>query len=256
MSAWLRRLPKWIEITLAVFAVLFVLGAIIGKPTNTQPQTLTAPPATTATTPSSSSTPTTTVVDEAFTVTNVVDAATLELASQSGAKQTVHVTGLAVPPATGGCFQAESTGWATSLLTGKQIIFKAAKIVLNDGTDYAITALKAGMAKYAISGATDAALQAAEGSAGALKVGLWAPPCNGAIDMPPVPTSAPAPEPEPAPEVAAPQPAPTSKAKSGGSAYYANCAAVRAAGKAPLHIGEPGYSKKLDRDGDGIACDT
>lgn len=37
--------------------------------------------------------------------------------------------------------------------------------------------------------------------------------------------------------------------------YFANCAAVRAAGKAPLHAGEPGYSRKLDRDGDGIACE-
>ena len=36
---------------------------------------------------------------------------------------------------------------------------------------------------------------------------------------------------------------------------YANCAAVRAAGKAPLHRGEPGYAPKLDRDGDGIACE-
>lgn len=36
---------------------------------------------------------------------------------------------------------------------------------------------------------------------------------------------------------------------------YANCAAVRAAGKAPLHEGEPGYSRKLDRDGDGVACE-
>lgn len=36
---------------------------------------------------------------------------------------------------------------------------------------------------------------------------------------------------------------------------YPNCAAVRAAGKAPLHEGDPGYSKKLDRDGDGIACE-
>jgi glucan-binding YG repeat protein len=40
-----------------------------------------------------------------------------------------------------------------------------------------------------------------------------------------------------------------------GSAYYPNCAAVRAAGKAPLHRGDPGYSSKLDRDGDGIACE-
>jgi DNA polymerase III sliding clamp (beta) subunit (PCNA family) len=36
---------------------------------------------------------------------------------------------------------------------------------------------------------------------------------------------------------------------------YANCAAVRAAGKAPLRRGDPGYSSALDRDGDGIACE-
>ena len=36
---------------------------------------------------------------------------------------------------------------------------------------------------------------------------------------------------------------------------YKNCDAVRAAGAAPIYEGQPGYSKKLDRDGDGIACD-
>ncbi|MEH0819275.1 MULTISPECIES: excalibur calcium-binding domain-containing protein [unclassified Micromonospora] len=40
-----------------------------------------------------------------------------------------------------------------------------------------------------------------------------------------------------------------------GDVYYANCSAVRAAGAAPLHRGDPGYSRKLDRDGDGIACE-
>jgi len=39
------------------------------------------------------------------------------------------------------------------------------------------------------------------------------------------------------------------------SAYYANCAAVRAAGAAPLYVGQPGYSSKLDRDRDGVACE-
>ncbi len=43
--------------------------------------------------------------------------------------------------------------------------------------------------------------------------------------------------------------------QAGGDVYYKNCAAVRAAGKAPLLRGEPGYSTKLDRDGDGIACE-
>lgn len=39
-----------------------------------------------------------------------------------------------------------------------------------------------------------------------------------------------------------------------GSVFYENCAAVRAAGAAPLLVGEPGYSLDLDGDGDGKAC--
>ncbi|MFD6093845.1 excalibur calcium-binding domain-containing protein [Oerskovia sp. NPDC060338] len=27
------------------------------------------------------------------------------------------------------------------------------------------------------------------------------------------------------------------------------------AGEAPIRVGEPGYSKKLDRDGDGVGCE-
>lgn len=63
----------------------------------------------------------------------------------------------------------------------------------------------------------------------------------------------------------APAPAPTTEAApvapvappppGGGGVYYKNCAAVRAAGAAPLHRGEPGYRPALDRDGDGIACE-
>lgn len=37
--------------------------------------------------------------------------------------------------------------------------------------------------------------------------------------------------------------------------YYANCTAARAAGAAPIYAGQPGYRPKLDRDGDGIACE-
>lgn len=40
------------------------------------------------------------------------------------------------------------------------------------------------------------------------------------------------------------------------SSYYVSCAAARAAGKAPLRRGEPGYRPGLDRDNDGIACKT
>lgn len=38
------------------------------------------------------------------------------------------------------------------------------------------------------------------------------------------------------------------------SVHFANCDAARAAGKAPLFPGRPGYSKELDPDGDGVAC--
>lgn len=37
---------------------------------------------------------------------------------------------------------------------------------------------------------------------------------------------------------------------------YANCDQARADGVAPLREGQAGYSRKLDRDGDGIACEA
>ncbi|MCB1031658.1 MAG: excalibur calcium-binding domain-containing protein [Acidimicrobiales bacterium] len=39
------------------------------------------------------------------------------------------------------------------------------------------------------------------------------------------------------------------------SVYYKNCSEVRTAGADPIFEGEPGYSRKLDRDGDGVACE-
>ncbi|WP_062649403.1 excalibur calcium-binding domain-containing protein [Streptomyces maremycinicus] len=37
--------------------------------------------------------------------------------------------------------------------------------------------------------------------------------------------------------------------------YYDNCTAARAAGAAPVRVGDPGYGRHLDRDGDGVACE-
>lgn len=42
----------------------------------------------------------------------------------------------------------------------------------------------------------------------------------------------------------------------GSDVYYKNCSAARAAGKAPLYAGQPGYRAGLDRDKDGVACET
>ncbi|MFI8764304.1 excalibur calcium-binding domain-containing protein [Streptomyces sp. R-07] len=72
------------------------------------------------------------------------------------------------------------------------------------------------------------------------------------------------PTPTPKPTTQAPKPTRTptpeptaddSSSGGGGSVYYADCSAVRAAGAAPIHRGEPGYDSHLDRDGDGVACE-
>ncbi|MGY1754955.1 GmrSD restriction endonuclease domain-containing protein [Blastococcus sp. SYSU D01042] len=54
-----------------------------------------------------------------------------------------------------------------------------------------------------------------------------------------LPQAAPAPAPAPAP-----------------SASYANCTQVKAAGAAPIRVGDPGWQPKFDRDGDGVGCES
>ncbi|THA85411.1 excalibur calcium-binding domain-containing protein [Streptomyces sp. A0592] len=65
--------------------------------------------------------------------------------------------------------------------------------------------------------------------------------------------AAPAPAPTTAP-AAAPEPD-TDDTGGGANVSYNNCAAVRAAGAAPIRRGDPGYGRHLDRDGDGVACE-
>lgn len=38
-------------------------------------------------------------------------------------------------------------------------------------------------------------------------------------------------------------------------AEFANCSQARAAGAAPVRMGDPGYGRHLDRDGDGVGCE-
>lgn len=68
-----------------------------------------------------------------------------------------------------------------------------------------------------------------------------------------IPVEEPAPAPAPAPVIE--QPVPAAPAPAPARVYYANCSEARAAGAAPIYEGQPGYSRKLDRDGDGIACE-
>ncbi|WP_425839899.1 GmrSD restriction endonuclease domain-containing protein [Microbacterium sp. PA5] len=69
-----------------------------------------------------------------------------------------------------------------------------------------------------------------------------------AIEEEPEPT----PEPKPAKK---PKPKPTKEAEQE-YVYYQNCAAAKAAGAAPVRRGDPGYGSHLDRDGDGVGCES
>jgi outer membrane biosynthesis protein TonB len=93
-------------------------------------------------------------------------------------------------------------------------------------------------------------------------LGVPAPGGRARVTTAPGRAVAPAPAPRPAPKPAAqpvpkpaPAPAPAPAPKPAPAATYANCSAAKAAGAAPLYRGQPGYSSKLDRDGDGIACE-
>ena len=79
----------------------------------------------------------------------------------------------------------------------------------------------------------------------------------------PTPSAKPKPKPKPKPTATKtkpatkkkPKPRPTRTKTKPAEVYYANCAAVRAAGADPIRTGDPGYSRKLDRDGDGVGCE-
>ena len=58
----------------------------------------------------------------------------------------------------------------------------------------------------------------------------------------------------PAPVVA--EPAPAAPVEPAPAIAYENCTAARAAGAAPVHSGDAGYGRHLDRDGDGVGCES
>ncbi|MET9266185.1 excalibur calcium-binding domain-containing protein [Amycolatopsis sp. NPDC004079] len=263
------KFPTWLTVVLSVFAVLFILGAVFGKPAPT-PEPVAAPvapPPTTAVTTSSSPAPVT------YTVDKITDAANLDLAGSDGSHRTVRILGLEV--ATGNnCYAAETVTWANNKLAGAAVKITTdttdgVSLALTDGTDYATATLSAGYARLSGNVVSDS-LRNAANTAQQAAAGLWAEPCKGMITaptpVPPAPTQTPTPKkdtpaPPPAPRVseqAAPPPPPVEdqpEPEQPSAAYYKNCAAAKAAGVAPLHRGDPGYRPALDRDGDGIACE-
>lgn len=210
--------------------LLLVVSAINACATQQPNHLATSATTTTATTTATSTTTTTTTTPPPVTVASIVDGRTVTLSN--GTK--VQVAGLAQP---GECWAASSVEFATKTLVGKPVKAIGSRLLI-DGKDYAVLAASQGAAR-AEAGA-DAAIQQAEAVAKQAALGFWGPSCGGLDVKPASQPVVPQPQPEPAPPAAA---------------YYANCAAVRAAGAAPLYAGQPGYRSALDGDKDGVACE-
>lgn len=217
------------------FTFLMVIG-LATTDSNSEKTTLTSPP---STSPQFTSTAAATTAPRPDMVEQVL-AGDSVVVNNGTATRTVTIAGIDAPdPATAQCWSAEAVTFASDMLLGKPVQVLDGGLLLADGHDYAELAISAGVGR-SVTGSS-AVIKDAEAAAKLAGLGLWGAPCQGRLVLPvpvqPPPTAAPEPEPEPA------------------NAYYANCAAVRAAGAAPLHRGEPGYRAGLDRDGDGTACE-
>ncbi|RAS65108.1 excalibur calcium-binding domain-containing protein [Lentzea atacamensis] len=212
---------------------LLVLSAINACTTQEPTGLATSATSTTSTTTST----TTTTTPPPVTVASIVDGRTVVLSNGTN----VQIAGLAQP---GECWAASAVEFATKTLVGKPVTAVGSRLLLVDGADYAVLAVSQGAARA--EAAADAAIQQAQAVARQATLGFWGPSCGG-LDVKPAPQPVvPQPQPQPQPE---PEPAPPA------AAYYANCAAAKAAGAAPLYAGQPGYRPALDRDKDGVACE-
>jgi len=275
----LMKLRKRIVIPLCSLGALTTLVAIgltaepvpastvpeaASAPTSTPRPSTATPPTSSSAAPSSSSPPPPPVI----TVIDVVDGDTVKLSD----RRTVRIIGIDTPETVAPgkpvqCWGPEATAFATQTLLNKTVTVVAdptqdrvdsfgrtlAYVLLPGGRDFSVLAAEAGHARsyiYDRPPLHHAAITAAEAQARATGLGLWGPAC-----APPPPPPPPAPEPEPAFEPA-PELAPAPAPDGGGGAYYGNCSAARSAGAAPLYAGDSGYRSSLDRDGDGVACET
>lgn len=211
-------------------------------------------------------------------VLNVVDGDTIDIRDDVRGRLRVRLLGIDTPETkkpgyTVGCWGPEATEFARTTMVGQRVALvpdstqertdhygrTLAYLVRADDWDYSVEAARAGAARSYVYGGVPvsryAAIAAAEREAKEAKRGLWGPPCNGDTASSPATVTSGSAATVPSPSLAPPPPVPSAPA-SPASVYYKNCDAARAAGAAPIQVGEPGYRKGLDRDGDGTACDT
>lgn len=202
-------------------------------------------------------------------VVEVVDGDTLDV-SIDGQTERLRLIGIDTPEVVDPrtpvqCFGREASAKAHELLDGQTVQLEADEsqgerdrygrllryIWLPDGRHYNLLMIAEGYAHeytYDVPYRYQAEFKQAEREAREAARGLWASTtCNGDTERPA--------DPQPTATRPAVQPTATTPPAPAKTVYYANCAAARAAGVAPLHRGEPGYRSALDRDNDGIACE-
>jgi len=203
------------------------------------------------------------------TVSRVIDGDTIEVAG--GVR--VRLIGIDAPEISGGaCFGTEAAAEARTLLPMAQrvrLVYDVERLdgygrtlayvySLPDGRFVNLILARDGFAVQATfppNVVNVEAIGAAAADARIARRGLWSA-CPGApaTSTPAVmaPVTSP---PVSSPPVAAP-PVTSPSSRGGAGVYYANCTAARAAGAAPVYRGDPGYRPALDRDNDGVGCET
>ena len=201
------------------------------------------------------------LVGDPVTVTHIVDGDTVDVSTG----ERIRILGYDTPER-GVCGYEESAAALEFILLGGPVTIlgddgddvdaygRSLRHVLVDGKPVGLTMIETGNAdaRYdSLDGYPRHRYQddyrAADGpnTFACLAVATTVPAPVPAIITPPAPAPAPPPPPPP------PPPAPAAN-----NGPFANCDAVRAAGRAPILRGEPGFEQKFDRDNDGVGCEN
>lgn len=255
-KAWraFRRWPIPVQVLAWFFVGLFVLGAVAsekpkstGSPTNPttpRPPSRTAPPSAAPTDASNGA-----------SVGSITDGDTLRLADGTR----IRLIGIDTPD-TGRCYAVEAAAWLSQLVppgTALRLVYDVQRqdrygrdlaYIYRAGDGLFVNRAMAsdGYAQQLTvppNVAHAEAFRVAVAGARTANRGLWAGCPTGAAFA--APTAAPSARPSEVPAVT-----------TGAATTYSNCTEALAAGVAPIQRGQPGYSSKLDRDDDGIACET
>ncbi|WP_216212763.1 thermonuclease family protein [Amycolatopsis aidingensis] len=173
--------------------MLFTLVTICGISTReTERPLATRPPVSPAVAPASNTTP-----PPPYTVTSVLDGATVEVTGADGVQRRISVRGIRAP-SVDSCFGTETFAWAAATLIGTTVTPRTesgdppgrigtteADLILPDGENYAVAALTGGYVRFSGTHAPDSlgpSLQRAEHRARSAVAGLWGAPCHGNLE--------------------------------------------------------------------------